>query len=161
MTPHLKEMSYLSKMPVSVIRDDMFKAVKTYIKESGLSGFVTVVLKDARTVISTGSGLSYVNMTGNHGMATAGSGDCLAGMMASIIAQGVTRPSDSEDNKSHASDNLLPDFDNLWIRLATVACCLHGAAGDFAVKKIGTVSLTASDIVEFLPEVMKYYDELH
>ncbi len=161
LTPHLKEMSYLSKMPVSVIRDDMFKAVKSYINDSELKGYVTVVLKDARTVISTGAGLSYINMTGNHGMATAGSGDCLAGMMASIIAQGVTRPSDSDDNKSHTSENLLPDFENLWIRLATVACCLHGAAGDFAVNKRGTIALTASDIVDFIPEVMKYYDELH
>ncbi len=160
MTPHLKEMSYLSKETVANIKENMFEVADSYILDNDLYESVTIVLKDARSIVTSGKGLRYINMTGNNGMATAGSGDCLAGMLTAILAEGVTRPFAVEKYKEN-KDGLVPDFDNLWVRLATVACCLHGAAGDLAKKEVGSISLTASDIVDAIPKVMKLYDYIY
>ena len=87
----------------------------------------TVVLKGAGTVVTDG-GKIYVNTTGNPGMATAGSGDSLTGIIAALAAQG------------------LEDFE-----AATLGVYIHGLAGDLAAEKLGPVSLIATDIVDFLP----------
>ena len=73
-----------------------------------------------------------MNTTGNPGMATAGSGDVLTGMIAALIGQG------------------LPYFE-----AACLGAHVHGLSGDLAAQKIGQISLTAGDLLHFLPEVFK------
>jgi NAD(P)H-hydrate epimerase len=87
-----------------------------------------VVLKGAGTVVSDGRKV-YVNKTGNPGMATAGSGDVLTGVITALIGQGLS------------------NFD-----AAVLGVYIHGLAGDIAAEKIGQTSLMATDIVESLPE---------
>jgi ADP-dependent NAD(P)H-hydrate dehydratase len=87
-----------------------------------------VVLKGAGTVITDGEKL-YINKTGNPGMATAGSGDVLTGVITALIGQGLS------------------NFD-----AAVMGVYIHGLAGDITVEKIGQVSLMATDIIESLPD---------
>jgi hydroxyethylthiazole kinase-like uncharacterized protein yjeF len=86
----------------------------------------TVVLKGAGTVVTDGSRV-YVNTTGNPGMATAGCGDVLTGVITALAGQG------------------LDDFD-----AAVLGVYIHGFAGDIAAEKIGQVSLITTDIIDSL-----------
>ncbi len=86
-----------------------------------------VVLKGAGTVITDGE-FVYTNSTGNPGMATGGSGDVLTGAIAALIGQGMT-PFDA----------------------AVAGVYFHGLAGDLAAKRLGQISLMASDIIDALP----------
>ena len=88
---------------------------------------VIVVLKGAFTSVSTPSGKLYFNSTGNPGMATAGSGDVLTGIILGVLAQGIP-----------------PE------KAAVAGVYLHGLAGDLATKEKSEVSLIAGDIVEYL-----------
>ncbi len=88
----------------------------------------TAVLKGHGTVVTNGQRL-YVNETGNSGMATAGTGDVLTGVIAALIGQG-----------------LVP------FEAAILAVYLHGLAGDFAAEEMGRQSMTALDLIEFLPD---------
>ena len=87
-----------------------------------------VVLKGAGTVVTDGEKV-YVNKTGNPGMATAGSGDVLTGVITALLGQGLS------------------DFD-----AAVLAVYIHGLAGDIASEKFGQVSLMTTDIIESLPD---------
>jgi len=91
-----------------------------------------IVLKGHHTVIASPDGETFVNKTGNPGMATAGSGDVLTGMIAALLGQG-----------------LLP------YEAACLGAHVHGLAGDLAAKSVGLVSLTAGDLLRFLPETFK------
>jgi ADP-dependent NAD(P)H-hydrate dehydratase / NAD(P)H-hydrate epimerase len=86
-----------------------------------------IVLKGANTSISTPSGTVYFNSTGNPGMATAGSGDVLTGILLSLLAQGYT------------SENA-----------AVFGVFLHGLAGDIAAEELCYESIIASDIIKYL-----------
>jgi NAD(P)H-hydrate epimerase len=88
---------------------------------------IIVVLKGKNTSITLPSGLVYFNSTGNSGMATAGSGDVLTGILTSFLAQGY-KPENA----------------------ALLGVYLHGLAGDLAKKTLGEESLIASDIIDFL-----------
>lgn len=99
---------------------------------------IVTAAKDARTcVVSPANDPVYLNTTGSHGMATAGSGDVLAGMTAAFLAM----PWDSSGEHSAA------------YTAACAAVCLHGAAGDLAADRIGSRSLMAGDIADALPEL--------
>jgi len=87
-----------------------------------------VVLKGAGTVVTDGR-QSYVNNTGNPGMATAGSGDVLTGVITALIGQGLSC------------------FD-----ACVLGVYIHGQAGDIAAKKLGQISLTSADIIESLAD---------
>lgn len=91
-----------------------------------------IVLKGHRTVVATPEGDCHINLTGNPGMATAGSGDVLTGMIAALVGQGLT-----------------------YFEAACLGVHVHGLAGDLAAQKVGQVSLTAGDILRFLPETFK------
>lgn len=97
-------------------------------KVAALCGAV-VVLKGHRTVVSDGK-VTYVNRTGNPGMATGGSGDVLTGVIAALIGQGLS-PHDA----------------------ACLGVLVHGRAGDLAARKFGQVSMMATDIIDALPGV--------
>ncbi len=87
-----------------------------------------VVLKGAGTVVSDGEKV-YINKTGNPGMATAGSGDVLTGVITALLGQGLS------------------DFD-----AAVLGVYIHGLAGDIAAEKFGQVSLMTTDIIDFLSD---------
>ncbi len=90
-----------------------------------------VVLKGAGTVVTDGHRL-YVNQTGNPGMATAGSGDVLAGLIGALIGQGLS------------------GFD-----AAVAGVYMHGLAGDLAADQLGQISLIASDLIDFMPAALR------
>ena len=93
-----------------------------------------VVLKGAGTVVTDGERV-YTNKTGNPGMATAGSGDILTGVITALVGQGLT------------------DFD-----AAVLGVYIHGLAGDIAAEEIGAVSLIATDIAQALGDAFMRSD---
>ncbi|HUT92531.1 MAG TPA: NAD(P)H-hydrate dehydratase [Thermoguttaceae bacterium] len=94
---------------------------------------VVVVLKGHQTCITDGN-TTAINTTGNPGMATGGSGDVLTGLVAALACQGLS-PFDA----------------------ARLGVYLHGLAGDLAAEQLGQESLSASDLVRFLPEAFTRY----
>ena len=128
LTPHPGEMARLLGISAAAVqRDRAATAVKAARELKAV-----VVLKGHRTVVADPSGRRYVNTTGNPGMATAGSGDVLTGVIAALIGQGI------------------PAF-----AAARAGVYLHGLAGDLAASKVGQVSLTAADILAALPSAFK------
>ncbi len=94
----------------------------------------TVVLKGSGTVVTDGERL-YVNETGNAGMATAGSGDVLTGVIAGLLGQRMTT-----------------------LEASILGVFLHGLAGDYAAEELGRHALTAQDILDYLPEAFCEHD---
>ncbi len=131
-TPHIFEMSRLSGLSAEEIKADTQTAAYKSAKDSG----TVCVLKSHRTCVSDGSEDLYVNSCGNNGMATAGSGDVLAGVIGGILAQ----------NKAGALT---------LTEVASLGVYIHSLAGDIAAEKTGSYSLMATDIIEALPEVLK------
>lgn len=133
-TPHLGEMSRLCKENIGEIQKHLIQTAVSYAKETG----AVCVLKDACTVIADASGETYLNLSGNDGMATAGSGDVLSGVMAGILCMFL-----SSDKK------LSPSL------TAAFGVYIHGLAGDQAAKTAGRCGLTATDLICALPEILK------
>lgn len=124
-TPHPGEMSRLTGLEISYVQENRLEVARKYSRLWG----VTVVLKGAGTIIADRNGTAYINPTGNSGMATAGSGDSLTGIIASLMGQGTGA------------------FD-----AAVAGVYLHGLAGDIAAEEKGEHGLTATDIVENIPK---------
>jgi NAD(P)H-hydrate epimerase len=120
-TPHIGEMSRLCGRNISDILDNTVNTAVEFANEKG----IVCLLKDHRTVISDGERV-YVNQTGNAGMATAGMGDLLAGIVGALLAR-------------RTGDGIL--------RKVAVGAYLHGRAGDLAAKRIGEYSLISSDLL--------------
>lgn len=127
LTPHPGEMSRLCKKSVSYIQKNRVKVAKNFSQKHG----VYVVLKGFRTVIATPDGEIFINSTGNPGMATAGMGDVLTGVIASLIAQGMK-------------------FQEAII----AGVYLHGKAGDRVAARLGDRGLLATDVIEELPKTL-------
>jgi NAD(P)H-hydrate epimerase len=127
-TPHPGEMARLIKSDINTVQSERIKLAKRF----SLKYNVITVLKGHQTVVVDKLGDKYVNTTGNPGMATAGSGDVLTGMIASFVAQGL-KP----------------------FGAAKLGVYLHGLSGDIAASKKGQVSLIASDILECVPEAIR------
>ncbi len=125
LTPHPGEMARLEPEATSQsVNADRLGTAGRFARERG----VFVVLKGARTVIARPDGLLAICPTGNSGMATAGTGDVLTGMIVGLLAQGV--PS--------------------W-EAACSAAYLHGAAGDLAARQLGSAGMIAGDLIEQIP----------
>ena len=101
--------------------------------EMAFEAQLTVVLKGHQTLVTDGNE-QFVNRTGNPGMATAGSGDVLTGVIASLVGQGLD-PFEASRLGVH----------------------LHGLAGDIAAETVGQTSLIATDLIESLPNAFKRY----
>jgi NAD(P)H-hydrate epimerase len=121
LTPHPKEFERL----IGKTNDDL-ERIQTQIDFS-VKNKVYIVLKGAHTSITCPDGSCYFNSTGNPGMATAGSGDVLTGIILSLLGQ------DYEPKLA-----------------AIIGVYLHGLAGDIASEEIGQEALIASDIIDHL-----------
>jgi len=127
-TPHPGEMARLLGISVREVQKDR----KNVAKKVAADYNVITVLKGHRTIVADPGGRVYINKTGNPGMASAGCGDVLTGMIASFMGQGI-KPFEA----------------------ARLGVYLHGRAGDLAAKQVGQVSLKATDLLKYIPSVIK------
>ena len=135
MTPHMGEMGRLAGKKVSELQKDRIAAARELAAETG----AVCVLKDACTVTAAPDGNTWISLAGNPGMATAGSGDVLTGILAGVLAMFLNKRTE------------LPDTG----RQAALGVLLHGMAGDLAAKEKGTAGMKAGDIVRGASEVLK------
>lgn len=126
LTPHPGEMARLVGRSTAAVQEARVDTAR----ELATKHHATVVLKGARTIICSDEGASFVNPTGNPGMATAGTGDVLSGVIGGLLAQGMSP-----------------------LNAALAAVFAHGLAGDLAAKRRGFLGLMASDVLESLSEV--------
>ncbi len=129
-TPHLGEMSRLSGVDVDTLKQDLPSHASALQKRLQ----VTLVAKDARTVVAGSGQMIYINTSGNSGMAKAGSGDVLAGIIGAMLAM-----------------KLEP------MQAACLGVYLHGLAGDRARDIHGEYGMRASDLAEAFREILKEY----
>jgi NAD(P)H-hydrate epimerase len=127
LTPHLGEAERLTGVAAAELEARRFDAAREWAGTLG----VVLVVKGAPTVTAAPDGRATVNPTGNPGMATAGTGDVLTGIVAAFVAQGL-HPYDA----------------------ARLGAFVHGAAGDRVAAARGMRGLVASDLVEALPGVL-------
>ena len=127
-TPHPGEMARLAGVDVETVQGNRLQIASDF----ATTHRVYVVLKGHRTVIATPEGRVFINPTGNPGMATGGTGDVLAGMIAAWLAQLL----DAE-------------------AACRLAVFLHGVAGDIAEVREGQVAMTATDVLAQLGEALK------
>lgn len=127
LTPHEGEMSRLTGAKSSVIRADREQFAKDFAREYGC----TLLLKGKDSLVATEDEI-FRNTTGNAGMAVAGSGDVLSGMIGSFVSQGL--------NVADA---------------AAVGAYLHGLAGDMAKEDLTEFSLLPTDIIDYIPDAIK------
>ncbi len=127
-TPHPGEMARLLGSSTAFVQADRKGVAKRFSKYYN----VTIVLKGHRTVVASPAGTVYTNTTGNPGMATAGSGDVLSGVIAAFWGQGLSA-----------------------FEAAKYGVHIHGLAGDLAAADKGEISLIASDIIAKIPEAIK------
>ena len=132
LTPHPLELSRLTGQAPEALLADSAASAYAFAKGHG----VVCVLKEHRTAVSDGSSRLYRNETGNSGMATGGSGDVLAGILGGLLAQ-------------CRNEDLTP------LELAALGVWLHGTAGDLAARELGEYSLMASDLLRYLPYVLR------
>ncbi|MCX8034585.1 MAG: NAD(P)H-hydrate dehydratase [Thermodesulfovibrio sp.] len=127
-TPHPGELSRMINLSVKEIERNRIEIAQKVANEMN----TTIVLKGVPTIISDPLGNTFINTTGNPGMATGGSGDVLTGIISSFIGQGL--------NAFHAS---------------VLGVYIHGLSGDIASKYKGYHGLIAGDLIEHIPQAIK------
>ncbi|MBP3939021.1 MAG: NAD(P)H-hydrate dehydratase [Clostridia bacterium] len=131
LTPHIGEMSRLTGLTVEEIEKNRVIIAKNFASEYGC----ILVLKGANTVVAAPTGNVYINRTGNAGMATGGSGDVLAGIIASFVCQ------------------------SMGLQSATIAgVYVHGMCGDTALKKYSMLGVTPTKMINELAEVLSNFE---
>ncbi len=130
-TPHPGEFADLINISIADIEGQREMHCKALAEKSS----AIVLLKGYNTVVSDGTN-SYINQTGNQGMATAGMGDVLSGVIAALIASGVAP-----------------------FQAACTGAYLHGLAGDIAREQFGIHGLIASDVINKIPEAILRYTQ--
>lgn len=128
LTPHPGEFGRLLGLPVGEVQKNRISLAKTFAARYN----VTLILKGFQTVVADAGGDTCVNETGNPGMATAGCGDILTGIIAAFLGQRID-----------------------YFPAARYAVYIHGLAGDLAVREKGEISLIARDILHHLPQAFK------
>ncbi|KAB1439857.1 NAD(P)H-hydrate dehydratase [Candidatus Galacturonibacter soehngenii] len=126
MTPHLKEMSGICQTKIAKIKDNL---IQTATKLASMHKLVCV-LKDTRTIVA-GDNQIYINQSGNNGMAKAGSGDILSGIITGLLAQHMEI------------------FEG-----AALGVYIHGLSGDKAAQKMGQYGILARDIADSISNVI-------
>lgn len=132
LTPHPGEMARLAQLSVADVQRDRDRLTKEFASRYG----AVVVLKGHRTLIADPDGRLEMNTTGNPGMASAGMGDVLTGVIAAFIGQGLS-PFDAARLGAH----------------------VHGLAGDLAAEEQGRVGLLASDALARIPQAIRRYQQ--
>jgi len=127
-TPHPGEFARLLHLSIRDVLERKLELVPEFSEKYGLY----LVLKSYKTLISTPEGKVFINPTGNPGMASAGSGDVLSGMIASMIIQ---------------EKNLLEAI--------LAAVYVHGLSGDIGAERLGEKFLTAANIINYLPRTLR------
>jgi NAD(P)H-hydrate epimerase len=136
-TPHPGEMARLLSPPggqpvgAAQVQEDRIGVARTLATRRSCY----VILKGHRTVIADPEGDVWINTTGNPGMASGGTGDALTGIVAALLAQGIS-PLES----------------------CALAVYVHGLAGDLAAADIGETSLMAGDLIDYLPEAFLHLE---
>ena len=126
LTPHIKELErIIGRCSNSYERLSKAKELAAHLQ-------CYIVLKGAWTAIITPDGVTYFNPTGNPGMATAGSGDVLTGVILSLLSQGYTQE-----------------------EACRLGVYVHGLAGDIACQQKGVIGMTSGDIADALPAAWK------
>ncbi|MBN1894059.1 NAD(P)H-hydrate dehydratase [bacterium] len=131
LTPHFGELSRLTGLKAEEIEKNRFAAVREW---SGRFGSI-LVLKGSPTLIGVPAGEIYVSCTGHSGMATAGSGDVLTGMIAGFLGQACGP-----------------------LEAAACGVFLHGLSGDLAAEKTGRRSLMAGDLIQGIPDAFRHME---
>ena len=131
LTPHLGEMSRLCGMSVKEILANRLDICKEFAQTNN----VVLVLKGYDTLVTLPNGEQYVNMSGNAGMATGGSGDMLCGIMSALCCQ------------MSVEDAVIS------------AVFIHGMAGDLCAAKYSQTSTCPTLMIESLPEIYKLMEE--
>lgn len=133
LTPHVGELSRLTGRPVAELKAEPMQAAREYVRERN----ICLAAKDARTIVVSSQETSYyINTSGCAGMATAGSGDILSGILAGMLAMGLRGS-----------------------RAAELAVYFHGLAGEAAAKKCSQHGMCASDLLEGICDVWKEIEE--
>lgn len=130
LTPHPGEMARLTGIDTHTVQAYREEAARAFASTNE----VTLVLKGAGTLVAKGEQV-YRNTTGNHGMAKGGSGDFLAGMLVSFLAQGMDA-----------------------VQAAAAAVYLHGRSGDMAAKDISCRGMLPSDMAYELGVLLKEFE---
>lgn len=129
-TPHLGEMSRLIKKSIPEIAENIAEYAKKFAEKYEC----VCVLKDARTVVAAQGEPLYINTAGNSGLAKGGSGDTLAGIITSLLAQGADRAN-----------------------AARLGVFLHSYAADITAKSTGEYAMLASDVADTVGAIMEKY----
>ncbi|MEO2068089.1 MAG: NAD(P)H-hydrate dehydratase [Desulfurobacteriaceae bacterium] len=132
-TPHIGEFSRLTGLQKEKILEAPYEVAAEISTKFGIS----VVLKSGRTVVATPNGEVFINVIGNPGMATAGTGDVLAGIIGGLLAMGLSGET-----------------------AAKFGTFLHSLAGDLSAKELSQESLKACDLIDYLPKAIKKIKEL-
>lgn len=133
LTPHSGEYARLVKDEPQYSLENGLPAIKKFAQDHK----VTFVLKQHQTLVVNAQGESYENATGNPGLATAGAGDVLAGIIGGMVAQKI-KPYEA----------------------AKMGVYLHGRAGDIAAELATEPGMIASDIIDVLPKALKASEHL-
>ncbi len=128
LTPHPGEMARLIDRPKDHVEKHRRQTALEFARKYGC----VLLLKGHRTLVASPQGKVYINTTGNAGMATAGSGDVLTGMIAALLGQGLT-----------------------GFEAAKFGAYWHGKAGDLAARSKTRAALIASDIIDNIPNALK------
>jgi len=128
LTPHEKEISRLFNLSMQQVRKRRILIAQKYAKYYNS----VIILKGHNSIVANPNGKSYINKSGNPGMATAGSGDVLSGVVGGFLAQGLDA-----------------------FTAAKYATFIHGLAGDIAAKDKTQMGLIASDIINRIPDALK------
>lgn len=128
LTPHIRELSRLSGVEVNEVKEEYPQVAVQEAKNCGC----IIVAKNDRTVVADKEGnTKYLNLSGCNGMATAGSGDVLAGIIGGLLAQGMD-----------------------CFTAACMGVYVHGLAGEAAAEQYGNYSMKASDIINSIHKIM-------
>lgn len=128
LTPHPGEMARLTGRTTRAVQKDRIGIARDFASEHG----VYLVLKGFRTVTATPTGDVFINSTGNPGMATAGMGDVLTGIIGSLVVQGIP-----------------------FEKAVVAGVYLHGRAGDRLASRLGDRGILAGDLIEEIPLAIK------